>query len=100
MAIDPTQPIPIYFQLKTLLLEEILKGRYGADGRLPTEHELCERFGISRHAGQPRAVRARRRGRDPPAPPARHVRQPARAPATAGPTRGARRRVAKASGAR
>jgi multiple sugar transport system substrate-binding protein len=48
MAVDPTQPIPIYFQLKTLLLEEILEGRYGADGRLPTEHELCERFGISR----------------------------------------------------
>ena len=48
MEIDPNQPIPIYFQLKTLLLEEILKGRYGADGRLPTEHELCHRFGISR----------------------------------------------------
>ena len=48
MAVDATQPIPIYFQLKTLLLEEILEGRYGTDGRLPTEHELCERFGISR----------------------------------------------------
>ena len=48
MEVDPNQPIPIYFQLKTLLVEEILKGRYGADGRIPTEHELCERFGISR----------------------------------------------------
>ena len=48
MAVDPTQPIPIYFQLKTLLLEEILEGRYGTDGRLPTEHELCARFAISR----------------------------------------------------
>jgi multiple sugar transport system substrate-binding protein len=48
MALDPDQPIPIYFQLKTLLLEEILEGRYGVDGRLPTEHELCERFTISR----------------------------------------------------
>jgi multiple sugar transport system substrate-binding protein len=48
MSVDPSQPIPIYFQLKTLLLEEILEGRYGADGRLPTEHELCERFAISR----------------------------------------------------
>ena len=28
MALDPGQPIPIYFQLKTLLLEEILEGRY------------------------------------------------------------------------
>ena len=48
LAIDPTQPIPLYFQLKTLLLEEILEGRYPPESRLPTEHELCERFGISR----------------------------------------------------
>src|SRR6266498_531531 len=48
MAVDATQPIPIYFQLKTLLLEEILEGRYGSAGRLPTEHELCERYAISR----------------------------------------------------
>jgi ABC-type glycerol-3-phosphate transport system substrate-binding protein/DNA-binding transcriptional regulator YhcF (GntR family) len=48
MSIDPAQPIPIYFQLKTLLLEEILGGRYGLNDRLPTEHELCERYGISR----------------------------------------------------
>jgi multiple sugar transport system substrate-binding protein len=48
MSIDPTQPIPLYFQLKTLLLEEILGGRYGADSRLPTEHELCDRYRISR----------------------------------------------------
>jgi multiple sugar transport system substrate-binding protein len=48
MSLDAGQPIPVYFQLKTLLLEEILEGRYGVDGRLPTEHELCKRFGISR----------------------------------------------------
>jgi multiple sugar transport system substrate-binding protein len=48
MSIDPAQPIPIYFQLKTLLLEEILGGRYGLQDRLPTEHELCERYRISR----------------------------------------------------
>jgi ABC-type glycerol-3-phosphate transport system substrate-binding protein/DNA-binding transcriptional regulator YhcF (GntR family) len=46
--IDPTQPIPIYFQLRTLLLEEILSGRYGPGERLPTEHELCDQYGISR----------------------------------------------------
>jgi multiple sugar transport system substrate-binding protein len=46
--LDPDQPIPIYFQLKTLLLEDILSGRYGPDDRLPTEHELCARYGISR----------------------------------------------------
>jgi multiple sugar transport system substrate-binding protein len=48
MSIDPRQPIPLYFQLKTLLLEAILHGHYGARDRLPTEHELCERYAISR----------------------------------------------------
>jgi multiple sugar transport system substrate-binding protein len=42
------QPIPLYYQLKRRLLEQILEGRYGADGRLPTEHELCEQYGFSR----------------------------------------------------
>ena len=48
MSIDPKQPIPLYYQLKTLLLEAILGGRYGPDDRLPTEHELCEQYAISR----------------------------------------------------
>ena len=48
MSIDPTQPIPLYYQLKTLLLEEILSGLYGSDNRLPTEHELCKQYAISR----------------------------------------------------
>ena len=48
MTVDSSQPIPLYFQLKTLLLEEILGGVYGRDGRLPTEHELCRSYRISR----------------------------------------------------
>lgn len=48
MTIDRSQPIPIYFQLKTHLLESILGGVYGPDRRLPTEHELCDKFGVSR----------------------------------------------------
>ena len=47
-SLDPARPIPIYFQLKTLLFEEILAGRYPPGSRLPTEHELCEQYGISR----------------------------------------------------
>lgn len=47
-SLDPDLPIPIYFQLKTLLFEEIVAGRYPPGSRLPTEHELCERYGISR----------------------------------------------------
>ena len=55
MSIDPQQPIPLYYQLKTLLLEEVLDGRYGPGDRLPTEHELCERSGS---AGRQSAARS------------------------------------------
>lgn len=47
-GVDPTQPIPLYLQLKTLLMEEILRGRYGPNAQIPTEHELCETYQISR----------------------------------------------------
>ena len=70
MAIDPKQPIPLYFQLKTVLLEEILQGAYGRDGQLPTEHELCDRRdqpdageqGSSELAEEGVILRHRRRG--------------------------------------
>jgi hypothetical protein len=35
MAIDPKLPIPVYFQLKTLLLEEILDAATGRTGGFP-----------------------------------------------------------------
>lgn len=47
-GIDPSQPLPVYVQLKTLLTEDILGGRYAAGEKLPTEHELCALYGISR----------------------------------------------------
>ena len=47
MAFDDG-PIPPYFQLKTLLLDAVLSGEYRPGDRLPTEHELCRRYGISR----------------------------------------------------
>lgn len=48
MSVDPQGPVPLYFQLKTLLLGEIVSGHYRPGERLPTEEELCERYGISR----------------------------------------------------
>lgn len=71
MSIDPHRPIPLYFQLKTLLLEEILRGGYGPGARLPTEHELCDLYRISRTpvkralselADEGVVLRSRRRG--------------------------------------
>jgi multiple sugar transport system substrate-binding protein len=46
--IDPSLPIPLFYQLKNLVFEDIVSGKYGPGDRLPTEHELCERYGISR----------------------------------------------------
>jgi multiple sugar transport system substrate-binding protein len=47
-VIDPSQPLPIYVQLKTLLAEDIIRGRYAPGEQLPTEHALCALYGISR----------------------------------------------------
>lgn len=41
-------PVPLYYQLKQLLLEEIQSGRLKEHDCLPTEIELAAMFGISR----------------------------------------------------
>ncbi|WP_188195924.1 extracellular solute-binding protein [Nonomuraea sp. SYSU D8015] len=45
---SPSQPPPLYEQLKARLVADIRAGRFGPDGRIPTEQELCEEFGLSR----------------------------------------------------
>lgn len=47
--LDPASRSPLYVQLKESLLKAILEGRFGTDGQLPTEHELCDQLGISRN---------------------------------------------------
>ncbi len=41
-------PLPLYYQLKTVLLREIKGGRWQPDAQLPTETELARRFGVSK----------------------------------------------------
>lgn len=41
-------PIPLYYQLKEILKEQIASGVYKPGDKLPTEDELCEQFSISR----------------------------------------------------
>ena len=41
-------PVPLYLQVKNMLEAEIQAGTYSQDDRLPSERELCERFGVSR----------------------------------------------------
>lgn len=47
-AIDRTSPVPFYFQLAELLEEEIISGRWEPGARVPSENELCARYGLSR----------------------------------------------------
>ncbi len=71
MSIDPGASIPIYQQVRTMILDGILERRYTSTQRLPTEHELCDLLGLSRTpvhralselAAEGVIVRHRRRG--------------------------------------
>jgi multiple sugar transport system substrate-binding protein len=46
--IDPASAVPLYFQLKRLILERIERGELGPGDQVPTEGELCVRYGVSR----------------------------------------------------
>ena len=46
--LDKTVPIPLYYQLKQILLDAIKSGEYPVDSMIPTEKELSEMFRISR----------------------------------------------------
>lgn len=46
--IDKSTPIPLYFQLKNIILHEMQKGTYQQGDMIPTEKELSEFFGLSR----------------------------------------------------
>lgn len=46
--LDKHVPIPLYFQLKELIVEEIKSGQYPVDSLIPTEKEMSEQFDISR----------------------------------------------------
>lgn len=47
-TIDRASPVPFYFQLAELLEEEIFTGRWEPGVRVPSENELCSRYGLSR----------------------------------------------------
>ncbi len=46
--INKSTPVPLYFQLKTLILEELKNGNYKVGELIPTEKELSDTFQISR----------------------------------------------------
>jgi GntR family transcriptional regulator len=47
-TLDKQLPIPLYHQLKMILLKDIQSGRWKADDRLPTESELEKAYRVSK----------------------------------------------------
>ena len=43
------QPVPMYAQMRDLLKERIASGGLPPGARVPSERELCEEFGVSKH---------------------------------------------------
>ncbi|MGJ4942595.1 phosphonate metabolism transcriptional regulator PhnF [Bradyrhizobium sp. HKCCYLS1011] len=43
---------PLWKRLEHKLLQDIRGGRFDSAGRLPSEHELAERFGVNRHTAR------------------------------------------------
>jgi GntR family transcriptional regulator len=46
--IDPDSPVPKYFQLREILLDLIESNELPIGAAIPSERELCQRFGLSR----------------------------------------------------
>lgn len=46
--LDKSVPVPLYYQLKNIIYEEIRNGNYRVGDAIPTENELSDIFGISR----------------------------------------------------
>ena len=47
-GIDRSSLIPFYHQLKSLVIEQIARDGLAPGDRLPSDHELCERYSVSR----------------------------------------------------
>jgi GntR family transcriptional regulator len=48
LSVQRDSVVPYYEQLKQVLMRQIEEGEFKAGDLLPSEHELCDRFGVSR----------------------------------------------------
>lgn len=62
-GIDRRSPVPFFFQLKSVIVEELDRGRWVPGDRIPSEPELCKRFGVSRATVRQALAELEREGR-------------------------------------
>lgn len=48
MVLNPSSPVPLYQQLADQLRDQIGQGTWAVGARIPSEHDLTERFGVGR----------------------------------------------------
>ncbi len=48
VTINKYSNVPLYCQLKNLIVEKIEKGEFEADSKIPSEQDFCEQYDISR----------------------------------------------------
>lgn len=46
--LDSNSPLSLQYQLREILLEKLNSGEWKAGEQIPSEHELCEEYGVSR----------------------------------------------------
>ena len=61
--LDPTSPIPLYYQLKTVLLDQILQGKWVVGEFLPSENQLAKEYQVSRQTVRRALAELQREGR-------------------------------------
>jgi GntR family transcriptional regulator len=62
-SIDRRSPVPFFFQLKSLIAEELDRGRWQAGDQIPSEPELCRQFAVSRATVRQALAELEREGR-------------------------------------
>ena len=50
--INYNSPIPLYYQLRDIIYEGITNGEWGIGDLIPSENQLCKKYGISRNTVQ------------------------------------------------
>ena len=48
MVLDVQNPIPLYYQLKGIIEEQISSGELKPGDKIPSENSLCEKYQVSR----------------------------------------------------